>query len=131
MGNKRDLKIYGLSTNRYRELKYFCLQYYEWKEQLRQLGCGISAYEVTGMPKSNTVAKPTESVALKRAELEKNISLIESAAKQASPIMYKEILKNVSQDIPYRYLNVPCCLKSFYKIRKEFFIILDKKKENN
>jgi len=77
MADKKDLSIKGLNKNRYRELKYFCLQYYEWKEELKQLDCGISAYEITGLPKSNTIAKPTESVALKREELEKNISLIE------------------------------------------------------
>jgi len=131
MSKVNVLKIEGLSRYRIQELQYFCLQYYEWKEKLKMLDCGVKAYEITGLPKSNNISNPTESIALKREELEKNISLVESAAKQASPTVYEYIIRNVAQGIPYIYLKVPYSARQFYRIRRKFFVILDENKRRN
>ena len=50
MPNKRDLRMekYKISTNRYRELKYFCMQYREKKSRLR----AITELSVSSMERS-------------------------------------------------------------------------------
>jgi len=131
MNKVNVLKIEGLSRYRIQELQYFCLQYYEWKEKLKMLDCGVKAYEITGLPKTNAIAKPTETVALKREELERDIFLVEQSAKQASPTIYEYIIRNVAQGIPYIYLKVPYSARQFYRIRRRFFIILDENKRRN
>jgi len=128
MGKEKDIKVYKLSKNRYRELRYFCKQYYEWKDKLKKLSYDLKSYELTSLPKSSNINKPTELLATEKADLEQKIEIVEQAAKEANPILYQDILKNVVQGIPFRYLNVPCGLRYFYKIRNTFFGILDKKK---
>jgi len=125
---ERDLKLHKLSKNRYRELRYFCKQYYEWKDKLKKLNYDLKSYELDGLPKNSNVNKPTELLATEKADLERKIEIVEQAAKEASPVLYQDILKNVVQCIPFRHLNVPCSIKYFYKVRNTFFCILDKKK---
>jgi len=128
MGKEKDIKMCKLSKNRYRELKYFCRQYYEWKDKLKKLNYDLKSYELNDLPKNHNVNKPTEILATEKADLERKIGIVEQSAKEANPVIYQELLQNVVQGIPFRYLNVPCGLRYFYKVRNIFFCILDKKK---
>lgn len=124
----KDLKIKTLSKYRYRELKYFCLQYRELKDKLKQMPYeSVRSMQITDMPSGHKISDTVQSIAVKRLEIERKIKAIEQSAIEADSGIYKEILYNVTEGISYHYLNVPCCKEYFYKKRKLFFNILDKK----
>jgi len=127
MADKKDIKVQSLSKNRYRELKYFCMQYQKWIEELRSINYNLQSYKVNDLPKSNNINKPTERLAIKKTDLERKIKIVEQTAIEASPIIYQELLINITQGISYEYLNVPYSKSQFYKIRKVFFDLLSKK----
>lgn len=126
--SKKDLQVEDLSKNRYRELKYLCLQYGEMKEKLIKLKSeDIKAVQFTGMPSAHSISNPTLDMAIKRSELERKITAIEEAAKRADGSLYKYILEAVTEDIPYEFMAVPCGRRQFYQKRRRFFTILDEK----
>lgn len=47
--------------------------------------------------------------------------MIENAAKETDEQLYKYIIKNVTEGVPYEVLNVPCGRRQFYDKRKLFF----------
>lgn len=130
MPNQRDLQLerYDIDKYRYRELKYFCLQYDSKKERIRQLRIGLKAVNYTGGSKTNKITSSTENVALKIEELQKDIELIEQTAIEADSSIYQQIITNVTQNIPYEYLDVPCGRRQFYQARWYFFFLLSFKK---
>lgn len=65
-----------------------------------------------------------EGNALRRTDLE----LIEQSAVEADPDIFPYILKNVTEGIPYEYMDVPCGRKQFYEARRVFFILLAQKR---
>ena len=129
MPNSKDLSLkeYGISKMRYRELKYFCLQYSEKKQELAAL-LSISAVQYDGMPKGNVTSDSTAALAAKVAELEDAIRVIEETAQEAAPGIHNQLLKNVTENIPYEYMPVPCGRRQFYIARRKFFYLLSEKK---
>lgn len=128
--SKKDLSLkkYNISKERYRELKYFCLQYEEWKRQL-SFGVSLQPQKLTGMPNAkNAPSNPTEDAAVKLYELRDKCALVEQTAIEADAELYRYILKNVTQGVPYEYMPVPCCRQKFYNARKKFFYKLSKKR---
>jgi len=92
-----------LSSYRKSELKFFCLQYEEWKIKINK-SVDISEKE----------------------KLIKRCKMLEQAAIQADSEICSYIIKNVTQKIPYEHLKIPCCRQYFYEKRGNFFEILDK-----
>ena len=152
MADRRDLRLdkYGVSKHRYRELKYFCLQYNEWKDLLKYNTNNLKSSNVDGMPRGNGTGDSTQSIATKRTELSSNCKLIEQTMVEAITTLkkgntscllydgdyqdiYDHMLKAVvNDDITYTYLdqvmNIPIGRASFYKLRRYFFFLLDKAK---
>lgn len=123
---KKDatLEDYGISWAKYRELKYFCMQYREKKEKLVD-GYEIRAIAYDGMPKGTGIGNPTERKALDNMKLRADVELIEQAAIEADADIYQWLLKNVTEGIPYEYLGaVPKSRSRFYDSRRKFFHIL-------
>lgn len=52
---------------------------------------------------------------------------IEEAAREASPSLQKYILKSVTQDIQFRFMDVPAGINQFYAARRRFYWILSQK----
>lgn len=129
---KRDLSLnkYNISKNRYRELLYFCRQYREKKIQLASM-CFISSPKLNGMPSGGAAGDPTMHRALDNAALQRDIELIETAAKEAGGNLSEYIITNVCDEIPYRHLNVPCGINQFYTLRRHFFWLLSKNKNGD
>lgn len=128
--SKKDLalKRYEISKERYRELKYFCLQYEEWKKQLSSLA-SVKPQQLTGMPNGkNRISNPTADAAVKRSELTEKCALVEQSAIEADAELYPYLLKSVTQGIPYEYINAPCGRRRFYEMRRRFFFFLSKKR---
>ena len=126
---KRDMKLsdYNISRAKYNELKYFCMQYEEKKQKLNR-SYGIGAVVNDGMPKGNLPGNPVERTAIQNAILQKDIELIEQTVIEADPEIYQWILKNVTQGIPYEWLDVPKARKQFYESRRYFFYLLAQKR---
>lgn len=126
---KRDMKLsdYNITKTKYLELKYFCMQYSEKKHELAG-AYGLRAIVNDGMPKGSGAGKPTECQAIRNAMLEKDIKLIEQTAIEADEEIYPYIIRNVTEGVPYEWLNVPKGRKQFYESRRYFFYLLAQKR---
>jgi len=127
MTDKKDIKVYGLNKNRYMELKYFCMQYQEWIEEVKNINYDLQSYKIDGLPRSNNISKPIEKLAIRKVNLERKIKIIEQTAIEANAIIYQELLKNITQNVPYKYLNVSYSERQFYRIKNVFFNLLNEK----
>lgn len=128
---ERDLKLqsYNISDNRYRELKYFCRQYREKQSQLRSI-TELSSPSFSGTGGGNKTSDRTADTACRRAQLQRDIEMIEQSAIEADSEIYAYIMDNVADGIAYEYLDVPAGRRKFYESRKKFFKILSDKKGN-
>ncbi len=129
LGKERDLKLqsYNISDNRYRELKYFCRQYREKQSQLRSI-TELSSPRFDSTGGGNKTSDRTADTACRRAQLQRDIEMIQQSAIEADAEIYAYILDNVVDGIAYEYLDVPASIASFYRKRRKFFWILDKMK---
>lgn len=129
MGNKCDLKLdeYEISKYAYRELLYYCLQYPEKKRQLKNC-YGLSSHGFQGAPSSGGLSDPTAVMAMRAIKVSESCELIEQTAIAVDPVLYPYIIKNVTTETEYRYLNVPCGRRQFYTLRRKFFYLLAQKK---
>lgn len=126
---KRDIKLsdYNISRAKYNELKYFCMQYGEKKQELHK-NYGIGAISSDGLPKGNLPGNPTEIVAIRNAALKKDIDLIEQTAMEADSEIYHWLIKNVTEGIPYEFMQVPLSRTKFYDSRRYFFYLLSQRR---
>ena len=126
---KRDMKLSDCNVSRakYNELKYFCMQYDEKKRELNQ-GYGLRAIVSDGMPRSSLPGNPTESAAVRNSMLKKDVDLIEQTAEEADADIYPWLIRNVTQGIPYEWLDVPLSRSRFYDGRRYFFYLLAQKR---
>lgn len=120
---------YGISKNRYAELKAFCLQYEEKKSKINR---GVGAMNYDGMPKSNYKENPLETKAIRNVTYQKDCEMIEQAAIAASADIYPYIIKSVTNDLSYRFIEydeklgrIPIGINEFYAYRRLFYHYLD------
>jgi hypothetical protein len=132
--NVRDtsLRKYGISPHRFKELYHFCLQYNEWKDELKYKCDTVKSIEVTDMPTAHGNSDQVQGLAIRRAELSEKIKLIEDIAKEADADIYKYILKAVTNEgITYNYLStvmdIPCGKDMYYDRRRKFYWLLSQK----
>ena len=138
MGKKlRDMTWddYGISRHRYAELKAFCLQYDEKKSKISR---GIGAMNYDGMPKGNFKTNPLEDKAIRNVTYQKDCEMIEQAAIAASPDIFQYIIKSVTNDLPYQYIEydeklgrIPVGKTDFYALRRLFYHFLDNLKSGD
>ena len=128
MAKERDLKLldYDISDNRYRELKYFCRQYNEKQKKLRTIT--ELASPQFGTKRGGALSDRTANIAIKKAQLEGELKIIEQSAIEADGELYGYVLENVTDGVPYEYLDLPTSRSSFYALRRRFFYILDKRR---
>ena len=132
MSNKKDVDLseYGISQNRYRELKYFCLQYPEWKKELESLSFIQSVkYNNVGSA-GNKKSTPTENIALKKMELEAKCKLLDEVieiALKGMEYLEKSFRDNIIKGKSFEYIDVPCSRSTFYRARRNFFAALSKR----
>lgn len=134
MGNVRPIneKKYDISKHRFLELYHFCMQYNEWKDELKYKTDTVKSIEVTDMPTSRGSGNATASLAIRRAELQKKCELIEQTAIEADPDIYQYIIKGVTTDYAtYKYLSqvlgMPCGKDMYYNRRRKFYWLLSNK----
>lgn len=130
---KRDMKLsdHNISRDKYNELKYFCLQYWQKKQEIDR-NYGIDGFSQDGMPRGTSrgtsSSNPTEKKALRIAQLKRDTELIEQTAMEADAEIYPWILKNVTSGVPYEYMDVPMGRRKFYEARRYFFFLLAQKR---
>lgn len=129
MARERDIAMqrYEISKYRYRELKYFCLQYREKKDALSQMR-GLSGVRLTGVPGGGGIQDPTLREAEKTERLRRDTELIERTAQEADRANAQSLIANVTTpNMPYEYLMVIGGRRQFYEARRKFFWLLDRK----
>lgn len=128
MPNQKDLNLekYDISKYRYRELKNFCLQYQEKKQQLAALR-GLGAFTYSSDPHGSGIPNPTAVKAERAQHLARDIELIEQTAMEVAPAHYPSLIANVTANLPYEHFYHTGGRHQFYDNRRRFFLLLDKK----
>ena len=121
---------YGISKYRYEELKAFCLQY---EEKKAKISYGLKGVIQDGQPHGNSTGNPTEAAAIRNSAYKKDCEMIEQAAIAASAEIYPYIIKSVTNNLAYEYIEsdeqigrIPVGKTDFYAHRKLFYHYLDK-----
>ncbi len=135
MSNVRPINQnkYGISKKRFKELYYWCLQYGEWKDELKYKTDTAKSIQISGMPSAHNTGDPTFQLVARREQLERNCKLIEQTAIETDPDIYQYLLKAVTdEDVTYWYLKtvmgIPCSKNTYYDRRRKFYWLLDQKK---
>ena len=120
---------YGISRNRYKELQAFCLQYDEKKSKINR---GVNAVTNDGMPKGNFKKNTLEMNAIRNVIYQRDCEMIEQAAVAASSEIYPYIIKSVTNDLSFPYIEydeklgrIPVGINEFYGYRRLFYHYLD------
>lgn len=126
---------YNISNYRFRELYYFCLQYNEWMQALKEKQNALKGTQYSGMPSSANVSNPTEQIAIECAELSHKCNAIKTAAKAADPELYEYIIYAVTNEkVSFKFLKmqkeIPCESDRYYNSRRKFYFLLDKVLKN-
>lgn len=136
MPNVRHLNSdkYKISKNRFRELYYFCLQYDEWKEELKELNHTVKSIQISDMPSSHNYRDQTADLVERRISLQEKCELIEQTAIEAAPDIYQYIIEGVTCEYAtFSYLSskgIPCSHNTYYDRRRKFYYLLSKKKRS-
>ena len=127
-------KQIGISQDRYQELLHFCRQYPEWKLEANSL-IGIRAIKADGLPHGNGTSDPVAQMAERREKLIEKIAIVDECARAiANGDWYAALIQNVCIGKSYTQMDralMPTSDKNaFFRKRREFFDLLDKKKTN-
>lgn len=131
MSNKRRLNLerYGISQERYNELRAFCLQYPEWQAKLCDIH-SLSGVSTDGEAvQGGKTGQPTESKALQALRYTEKMNAVERALKQAvgdETNLYAPMLASITRKIRYENLNIPIGRMAYFQYRTAFFVNLDK-----
>lgn len=121
---------YWIDKHRHYELKHFCLQYPMWKKMYADLSDLSATLTRRGREifANNTPSDPTAKCAIKKAYYAERIEMVENAAKEADPYLYKYILRAVTEELSFTYLktvmNIPCGKDMYYDRYRKFFWLL-------
>ena len=129
MVNKRNMRLsdYSISRAKYNELKYFCMQYGEKQQEIHR-NQGLKAIVSDGQPRGNGVGNPVESMAMRNVMLQADLDLIVNTVREADEEIEKWLLRNVTEGIPYEWMDVPKGRRQFYESRRYFFYLLAQKR---
>ena len=125
---------YWIDKHRHYELKHFCLQYPKWKKAYADLNeLSISLSRLEHESSTNIPGDPTEKCAIKKAYYSDKIKLIEKTAMDADNILWKYILRAVTENLSYTYLrtklNIPCGRDMYYDRYRRFFWLLNNSRD--
>lgn len=123
---------YYISKHRFLELKHFCLQYPEWKEEYYREFTGRSRSIISIANNSDNLDETAE-YAIRRAILSRNMKVVEQSAIEADPDIADYILLAVTNGCSFEFLKtkqgIPCCRETYYDRYRRFFWVLDRRRE--
>ena len=112
---------YALGKYRTLELKYFCLQYSEWRDEINEINLYLKGKD------------PTGEIAVKMASIMENLDLVDDSLRLAGDIdgVLKEgVTCGRSYDVlEARHGVLPWSRKSYYDCYRRFMYILSCKKQ--
>jgi hypothetical protein len=122
-----------ISKHRYYELRHFCLQYPEWKQQTAEIDGLASRDMMRDHVNEGRVSDPTSVFAQARAFLNDRIELVEKAAYEACghqfwhTILVAAVTEGASYDVlEARTGMMPVSRGEWYEMYRKFFWVLDK-----
>lgn len=118
---------YYILRHRYYELKHFCLQYPEWKQEYRSLD-GLPSRSASGIEHvtGGSVPEPTALYAEARIYYRDRMNMVETAARDAVGDLADLMLRAVTEGVSYEHISPPCCKEVWYTAYRRFFWLLDK-----
>jgi hypothetical protein len=144
------MKKYGISKYRVDELKGYCLQYNEWRDNLKYNIDAVKGQQITGMPFGGGTSNSTMDMAMRRELLFQKCQTIEQTMIEAITTLkkgdtncllydgdyqdiYNHLIKAVTNDdVNYTYLwevmNIKIGRDAFYQFKRYFYYLLDKNK---
>ena len=126
---------YYLPKNRFLELKYFCLQYPDWKEAYQYYNEGIvpRTARIELFFRKTTQNDQTSDMAILLNEYMENIKLIDEVAEETEPELKFWLIKGITGGLPYYQLKtayeIPCGKDMYYDRYRKFFWLLDKRRK--
>ena len=126
-------KQIGIAKDRYLELLHFCMQYPEWQMEAASL-IGIQGMKMDGQPRGTKKHDPVAAAAERREQLMRKIGIVDTCARESgNGEWYAAIIQNVCMAKPYSMIDkalMPTSDKNaYFKRRREFFDLLDKRTE--
>lgn len=122
---------YWISKHRYYELKHFCLQYPEWKEEYKHLSYIYGIDVADGTSKDGMRAEHVSDKADILSKISSKIRLVEDCCYETDPELYEYLMMAVTDGKSYTNLrtvyDIPCSRSSFYGRYRKFFFILSQK----
>lgn len=123
---------YYISKEKYYELKHFCLQYNEWREELKYLTVPLTN-DISDLKVDNNILyRTTEEAVIRRSELIKKMCLVSETAGQTDAILGNYIFLVVTGaatfDYIRNYMKVPVSRAEFYRKYRKFFWLLSKRR---
>ena len=119
---------YWIPKHRYYELRHFCLQYPDWKKQLRDYTWLNS--DGGGDPQWSD---PTCKSAAISEDLVRKISMVEECALLSDDQIGEYILKAVTEDLSFTTLSmvyeIPCGKDMYYDRYRRFFWLLSRNQQ--
>ena len=118
---------YYISKYRFLELKYFCLQYPEFKSKYEAVTY-YPSYKLNCEIHTHHAIDHIFNIVEEREQFRKKMDIIEQSCIAADPDIYPWILKSVTQGISFQNLwDIPCCKDTFYDRYHKFFWLLSQK----
>ena len=121
-----------IGKHRYLELKHFCLQYPEWKEEYSRLQLTLSSRPMEIHRDERQFVDPTAELAIRRSKLLTQMRMIEQAALAADGDLAHYILLAVTNGVSWEFLktrqDIPCCRETYYDRYRKFFWCLNKER---
>ncbi len=119
---------YGISKNRFLQLKYLARQY----DEMRAYEGRLRRDEIDRVQPVNAkwhAKDPTGNKAIRLATLSyaDKIRAIEDSARAAAPGMERALLRCVTRGESWERIGPPCGRDQFYAMRRAFFVELDRR----
>lgn len=115
---------------RFLELKYFCLQYPEWKREAAELIRRNSGVIQNEIKKQVEFSDPTGDMAIRLGCLNSKIALVEEIGFTVDKEIGEYVLKAVTEGVSFIKLKtlyeIPCERDMYYDRYRKFFYLLDK-----
>ena len=113
-----------LPYDTYKLVVSYCYAYQDMKDKLRDLD-GQHSHEQDGMPRGTDMGDPTSREAMKRAELQEKIDIIEYAVIDTDPLLCDWLLEGVTKRGTYYddlvAKGLPCSKNFYSELRRQVY----------
>ncbi len=121
-----------LPKYRYMELRYFALQYPEWRRQYAELSgsVGLASKRPEDLYLNGSkLSDRTAEIAIKKKLLFDYMRMVEQSAIESDPVLGPYVLASVTEGLTFVELksmyDIPCERDMFYDRRRKFFWVLN------